>query len=88
MIIELLAGIVASLFRGLATLLKGMFPALYTAVSDGIATLVATPGGSFAMTLLDKAMGLTFLITMSATVISIYLTVRLVRFIMGVLSKG
>ncbi len=88
MIIYWLMSLVKVVFLGLAVLLKTLFPGLWTAVGTGLTNLVSTGGGAFALRLLDRAIGLPFILAMSSTVLAIYLTVRLVRYILGIVTKG
>lgn len=88
MIVYWIAVAVKTVFGVVAALLKSLFPALWSGFAEGLSTMVATPGGAFALTVLDKACGLVYLMAMTGTVISIYLTVRMIRFVLGVVSKA
>jgi len=75
-------------FLGIFSLVKSIFPQLWSFIQSSMTTISGSPGVAFAMGLLDKVIGLSFLFYVIALSFEVYVTIRLVRFLVGFFSKS
>lgn len=92
MITYLLGVFVKSLFVIVVTIVRTMFNAppfyLWTTVGTKIAAFLALDGVGAGLGLFDAFIGLDFMIWATGLALAIVVTLRLIRLIMGVFSKG
>jgi hypothetical protein len=87
MIIYLLLSLVKTIFLFFLASLKTIFPSLWTAVSNGLSTLSTNAGFKFGVGVMDTVLGNTFFFYFITLLITVHITIRIVRLIIGFFAK-
>jgi hypothetical protein len=95
MITFLIGAIVKSLFSAVVTLLvgsppvyNGIFGSFWTELSSRVATIASMDGVSVGLGIFDTFVGIDFIAWATGLAVTVVVTVRMIRLIMGLFSKA
>jgi len=88
MIVYLLGLAVRTLFVGVIGLVKSLFGTAWTYASEKVTAFLALPGVHFGLGLYDTLVGIDFTAWALGFAVFIIITVRLIRLVIGLVSKG
>ena len=88
MIIYLLGVVVKALFVVVVSLVRTMFGSAWTSVTSKTGSFLALPGVGAGLGLFDVFVGLDFIIWATGLALTIVLTIRCIRLVMGLFSKA
>lgn len=88
MIIYLLGLAVKTVFVVIVGLLKTVFGQAWVVASEKVAAFLVLPGVHFGLALYDTLVGIDFTVWALGFAVSIIITVRFIRLILGLFSKG
>jgi hypothetical protein len=87
MITYLLMTLMRDIFWAVLDVLKAIVPTFFTGITANLVNLLAMPGMSFGLFLIDTLIPLTFLMSAISSALLIILTGKIWKWIRGVISK-
>jgi hypothetical protein len=88
MITWLIGMAVRALFDGVLILVRTLFGTAWTTATSKIASVLQLPGISTGLGIYDTFVGIDFTVWALGLAVTIIITIRVIRLVIGVLSKG
>jgi hypothetical protein len=88
MITWLIGMAVRALFDGVLILVRTLFGSAWTTAAANIASVLQLPGVSTGLGIYDTFVGIDFTVWALGLAVTIIITIRVIRLVIGVLSRG
>jgi hypothetical protein len=88
MIVYSIGVVVKALFVGVLFLVRGLFGTIWTTLASKVTSVLQLPGVGVGLGFVDMFVGLDFIAWATGLAVTVVITIRLIRLVLGLFSKA